>query len=276
MNKHILSIFFLFTVFFISCNSEEKQKGKIVAQVNNARITNSDLNMSVPSSMPDEVKKAFKRELMEKWIEEEIFYQAAIDEGLELSESELTMVQNYRRKIIVQKYLDKYANRIYKILDQEVEDYYNKHANEFLWNSDYVHIIHLVMESDDRAINREIRNSKQLLDVINKNFFDQQSTRERPNGDLGYVKLSDLPGSITRAISTMKTGTIRGPIKSEYGIHYIQLLDIQRLGSQKEFDLVKDEIIMRLKLQKRNSEIENLKNKLRPDFTIQTDLSNIE
>ena len=198
-----------------------------------------------------------------------------MEEGLSLSEEEKLLVNNYHRNLLVQKFLKSHLSNNYRILDQEVEDYYEKHQKEFVWDDDYVQIIHLVIENDDAAIRSEIRNSKNLMEVIQKNFFDQQSTPERPIGNLGYQKLSDFPGTIVRRISKMKTGNISGPLKTIYGYHYIQLLDFQKKGKIKDLDLARNEINMRIQLIKRNEEIDNLKQTLRSRFTIQTDLSKL-
>lgn len=271
---HLLFLFII-TIYLFSCRSEDKNKADVVAQVNMAQITNSELESSLSPSISIEVKQALKRKLMEKWIEEEIFYQAALEDGISLSEDEERMVKDYARHLIIQRYLGEKINRNYRILDQEIEDYYNKHREEFKWDSDYAQIIHLVMENEDKTINNEIRKSKNLTDVIKNNFFDQQSTDTRPIGDLGYIRLDELPSRLERSIRRMKTGNIGGPIKTELGNHYVQLLDFQKSGSQKDLDVVREEIIFNLKLQKRNAEIEKLKQNLRPNFTIQTDVAKL-
>jgi peptidyl-prolyl cis-trans isomerase C len=246
-----------------------------VAQVNTAQITNTELESAIPEGSPAEAKLALKRNLMEKWIEEEILYQVAQEEGLSLSEQEMQLVINYEKRLLIQKYIDTRLSHNYRILDQEVEDYYNKHQREFVWDEETVHIIHLVLENDDSAIKSEIRNTKDLMEVIKKNYFDQQSTPERPIGDLGYHKLSEFPNTIQRQISKIKTGNISGPIKTNYGYHYIQLLDYQKKGAIKDLDMARDEIYMRLQLGKRDEEIESIKQSLRAKFTIQTDLSKL-
>ena len=213
--------------------------------------------------------------LMEKWIEDEIFYQAAMEEGINLTHYEETLVKNYRKRLIIEKYLKKYLNKNYRILDQAIEDYYNNNKQEFVWDDTYVHIIHLVLENRERVIDNEIQSTKDLLAVIKDNFFDQKSTTERPIGDLGYVKLTDLPSDLSSRIKNMKTGTIRGPIRTSLGYHYIQLLDVQNPGTIKDLDLVRDEIIHRLQIQQRKNEIEDLKRRLRENYTIQTDLSKL-
>jgi peptidyl-prolyl cis-trans isomerase C len=274
--KFISSLFLISTGILITgCTNNGNSKGNVVAQVNEAQITNTELETAIPEGSSPEVKLALKRNLMEKWIEEEIFYQVALEEGLSLSEQEMLLVKNYEKSLLVQKYIDTRLSHNFRILDQEVEDYYNKHQREFVWDDETVHIIHLVLENDDSAIKSEIRQSKDLMEVIKKNFFDQQSTPERPIGDLGYQKLSEFPNMIQRRIRNLKTGNISGPIKTNYGYHYIQLLDYQKKGAIKELDLARDEIYMRLQFLNRNEEIKNIQQSLRSGFTIQTDLSKL-
>jgi len=257
------------------CSREDNNKRDVVAQVNTAMITSSELEEAIPQDITNEVKLALKRNLMEKWIEDEIFYQTAVEEGLTLTEKEKLQIQNYERSLLIKKFLENHLSDNFKILDQEIEDYYNVHKKEFTWDDEYVHIIHLVMDNDDAGIRTEIRGSKDLLDVIRKNFLDQQTTPERPIGDIGYQKLNEFPDEIVKRIKSMRTGNISGPLKTKYGYHYIQLLDRQNKGDTKELDLVRGEINMRIQLSKRNEAIENLKRELRPRFTIQTDLSKV-
>jgi parvulin-like peptidyl-prolyl isomerase len=274
--KFISSLLLISTGILITgCTNKSNSKGNVVAQVNEAQITNTELEAAIPEGSSPEVKLALKRNLMEKWIEEEIFYQVALEEGLSLSEQEMLLVKNYEKRLLVQKYIDTRLSPNYRILDQEVEDYYNKHQREFVWDDETVHIIHLVLDNDDSAIKSEIRQSKDLMEVIKKNFFDQQSTPERPIGDLGYQKLSEFPNTIQRRIRNLKTGNISGPLKTKYGYHYIQLLDFQKKGAIKDLDLARHEIYMRLQFFNRNEEIKNIKQSLRSGFTIQTDLSKL-
>ena len=274
--KSLLSfILLMISILIVGCGTKSDNKKNVVAQVNTAQITNDELESAIPEGSPAEVKLALKRNLMEKWIEEEIFYQVALEEGFSLSEQEMKLVENYEKRLLIQKYIDTRLSHNYRILDQEIEDYYNKHQREFVWDDETVHIIHLVLENDDSAIKSEIRNSKDLMEVIKKNYFDQQSTPERPIGDLGYQKLSEFPTTIQRRIRNIKTGNISGPLKTNYGYHYIQLLDFQKKGEIKDLDMARDEINMRLQLLKRDEEIDTIKQNLRSKFTIQTDLSKL-
>jgi parvulin-like peptidyl-prolyl isomerase len=274
--KKLLFLLAIITAILITgCANKSDSKGNVVAQVNTAQITNTELEYAIPEGSPAEVKLALKRNLMEKWIEEEIFYQVALEEGFSLSDQEMSLVKNYEKRLLIQKYIDTRLSHNYRILDQEVEDYYNKHQREFVWDEETVHIIHLVLENDDSAIKSEIKKSKDLMEVIRKNFLDQQSTPERPIGDLGYQNLNEFPTTIQRRLRNLKTGNISGPIKTIFGYHYVQLLDYQKKGEIKDLDIARDEIYMRLQLIKRDEETDEIKQSLRSRFTIQTDLSKL-
>jgi hypothetical protein len=136
----------------VACSPEEKSKSNVVAQVNLAQMTTQELAIAVPPSVSTEVGSALKRKLIEKWIEDEIFYQSALKEGLSLNENEKRMVENYQRSLLVDKYLDKYISTNYKPLEQEIENYYNLHRQEFVWKEESVHLVHLVLDTDDRTL----------------------------------------------------------------------------------------------------------------------------
>lgn len=275
-NRSLLFILLAVFIFLAACEEEQRPRQNVVAQVNLAQMTTEDLEASVPPTGSKEVRSALKRKLIEKWIEDEIFFQAAVKEGLTLSERELNQVRNYSRSLLIDKYLDKYVNVNYKPLDLEIDNYFQRHKAEFLWEDEYAHIIHLVLDTDDRMLKEEIPKSTSLLDVIKNNFLDQQSSIEKPVGDLGYVKVNDLPSKLAQTVRQAKTGAIRGPIRTEYGYHYIQVIDLQPAGAQQELEVVKDEIVMRLKIERRLKEIGKLKQSLQPTFTIQTDLTKLD
>ncbi len=256
MGKKLKMLLPAFLMLLTACTSEKMDDFDIVAKVNASYITNSFLDEAGSQQTSEEVRAALKRKIMEKWIEDEILYQTAIQEGLSLSTYEQEQVRAYQKRILIEKFLEKHLNRSYRVLDQEIEDYYNQHEQEYVWNEDHVQLIHLVLDNDDRVIRTEIGNSKDLLEVIKKNFFDQKSTPERPIGNLGYIPVSSLPEKLVSKIKTMRTGSIQGPIKTEYGYHYVQVMDYQKTGRIKSLDIVKNEIIERIKLQKRKTESE--------------------
>lgn len=274
-NKIIILIQFSLSFLFFNCQPDKADSENIIAQVNEAYITLEELESKIPEGTEEEVKLALMRQFMEQWVEEEIFYQTAQNENLEYSETELMLIKDYKRRLLIQSYIEGKINKNYRVLDKEIEEYYKQHKDEFVWIEDNVHIIHLIIENRENKIFSEISKSKNLLDIINSYYFDMQSTPTRPIGDLGYVKVSDLPEKLSKTVKELSTGTISRPIKLTDGYHFVQLLDYQKKGNAKALDIVKNEVELRLNVIKRKQELSKLKRELQSNFNIQTDISKL-
>ena len=262
-------------LLFLSCQPKNDNSENVIAQVNEAYITLEDLEAKISDGTNEEIKLALMRQFMEQWVEEEIFYQTAQNENLEYTVNELRLIRDYKRRLLIQSFIESKIDKNYRILDKEIEDYYRQHKEEFVWNEDNVHIIHLVIENREDKVFEEISKSKDLLEIIKSYYFDMQSTSSRPIGDLGYINLSDLPEPLAKKVKELSTGTISKPIKLTDGYHFIQLLDFQKKGNDKNLELVKDEIKLRLSIVKRKQELSKLKRELQANFNIQTDISKL-
>jgi parvulin-like peptidyl-prolyl isomerase len=277
--QHTFGLFItvaILNIFLLTCESQPEMSDELVAQVNDSYLLINQLNYLVPEGIDPELNLALKKNLISKWVDDEILYQAALDDGMKLEAKEQFLVEKYYKSLLIQRYLSLKIDRNYRISQKEIEDYYKEHSKEFIFKDDVVHIVHLLMEQRDNAIFREIRESKDLMEIIKKYYFDNKSTMERPNGDLGYLSTSTLPSNFINVIKRMKTGAISSPISSDQGYHFIQLLDKQSKGNIKDQELVQDEIILRLKKEKRQLELERLLKDLKDKSQIQTYLSKVQ
>jgi len=263
-------------IILLSCEKEKEAPQGFIAQVNDHYLLNKQLQYAVPPGLDSETAFALKNNLISHWIEGEVLYQTAVAEGVTLSDKDKYLLHEYEKSLYIEKYLAHKLDRDYKVPEKEIENYYKEHSGEFKRTEDEVHLIHLLMEQRDNAIFKEIKEAKDLNDIINKYYFNEKSTPERPNGDLGYVPVRSLDGRFLKVLKRMKTGTISSPIKTEQGYHFIQLLDWQKKGSTIALDLVQDEIVLRLKREKRQEERKRLLRELKEKAQIQTYLSKIE
>lgn len=248
----------------------------LVAQVNDHFLLKEQLQYSVPDGLDDKMALALQKNLITQWVENEIFYQTALKEGVAYTSAEKYMIDQYKKALLVQRYLDQRLNKNYKISQKEIDDYYRDHSKELVRKEDEVHLIHLLLEQRDNAIFKEIGESSDLMNLIKKYYFDEKSTSERPNGDLGYIPVTELPNKFVKVISRMRTGAISNPVRTDQGYHFFQLVDFQKKGSIIDLELVKNEIMMRIKKERRGEELERLKKELKENFQVQTYLSKIQ
>jgi parvulin-like peptidyl-prolyl isomerase len=285
MNPRIMKLstkyYKLFVLIFIaivifSCEQKNELPAGLVAQVDDSYLVKKQLEYRVPAQISGDVAFSMKRMMIKQWVENEIIYQSAIKEGLKLNEEEQFQIDSYKKSLLVEKYLNNKLNKNYLVSDKEIEDLYNSTKKEFVRVADEVHIIHLNIENRDNAIFNEIRESSDLKEIISKYYFDTRSTMEKPNGDMGYVVLETLPDFMQKEIKRLKTGSISRPIKSDQGYHFIQLIDKQKAGTQIDLDLVKDELVRRIKWNKRQQESKRLASELKDKFQVQTYLSKVQ
>ncbi len=276
INHGLLAAAMIFLIFVLGCNRSADLPEGLVAQVNDQYLIRDQVEYSVPANLDEELALSLKKRIIADWVETEVFYQAALKEGVNLNEKNQFLLENYQKELLVQQYIDQQIDRNYSISNKTIEDYYDQHRNEFIRAQDEVHIVHLLMEQRDNAIFREIRRAEKLQDIIKKYYFDEKSTQMRPNGDLGYVVLSDLPDELSRTIKRLRPGEISRAVQTDQGYHFLQLLDRQDAGTVRSLDLVKNQILLRLKRERYREELERLKKNLRKEYQIQTYLSKIQ
>lgn len=263
-------------VSLVTCKRQIELPENLIAQVNNEFLVLDQLNYMIPDDLDPELSLSLKKTVISNWVDEEVLYQMALEEGYKLDDKEKFLLKRYEKSLIVQRYLNQRIDRSFRVSQREIEDYYRDHAQEFVYQDESVHIIHLLLEQRDNAIFTEIQNSRDLMEIIRRYSFDQKSTLSRPNGDLGYVVLKSLPDPFSSVIKKMKTGSISAPIRSDQGYHFFQLLDRQSRGNPIDLELVKNEIMLRLKKERRELELDRHIKDLKEKAQIQTYLSKIQ
>jgi parvulin-like peptidyl-prolyl isomerase len=273
----LISISVAGTVQFLGCQKNQPDPLEIVARVGNQYLTRETINSLVPSSISDEDRDFLIKNLVEKWIESQVMAQTAENEGIKLAPNDAYQIESVKLEMYAKELLNKKIPENFTITDKEIEDYYDLNKSRFARKNDEVHLVHLYLEKLDRAITTEIKQSNSLLDAIQKNFLDRQISRVvEPNGDLGYVEVDMLRPKLKSAIRGTKTGIIYGPIKTDEGYHFLQVLDRKPADSIRSLDLVRAEIFDLLKIEKRDQMIRSYKEKIKKDFQIETFYANIE
>ena len=259
------------------CQSNEHDPLEVVAKAGNQYLTKDMVGNLIPENISDEEKDLFVKNLIDKWIERQLLSQYAIREGIELTSEDEWQLEKMRMEILTTKLLNKKIKRDIPVTDKEIEDYYEKNQDQFQREKDEVHLVYLFQEKLDKAIVKEIKQSKLLLDVIKKNFLEGQGNQlNESNGDLGYVPLKTLRSEFRWAIRGKKTGIIYGPVKTKEGYHYLQVLDRQPAESIRSLDLIHDEIVALVQIEKREQLINNLKENTLKDLPVETFYNNVD
>lgn len=259
------------------CQTKKVDPTETIARVGEAYLTRETVISLIPTHLGQDEQRVLIKNLVDKWIERQVLAQTARDEGVELSPHESWQIEKVELEMYATKLITEKVPKDFAVTDKEIEDFYNANQSQFERQRDEVHIVHLYLEKLDRALVTEIQQSQSLTEVIQKNFLDRQQSRVvEPNGDLGYVEVDKLHSQFRSAIRGTKTGIIYGPIRTDEGYHFLQVLDRKPANSIRSLDLVRSEIIDVIKIEKRHAAIKRYVENLKKNYEVETFLDGLE
>jgi len=107
--------------------------------------------------------------------------------------------------------------------------------------------IFLALGSDEAATKKKAEDIAKQASAPNADFaalakqYSQDTDSAGKGGDLGIQEKAFLPAGVADAVYTMAPGTVSAPVKSAFGYHIIQLLEVIP-GKQKSFEQVRAEL----------------------------------
>ena len=122
------------------------------------------------------------------------------------------------------------------VSDEDIEAYYSENRDRWLQDEQRRarHILILSGEDESAALAKaesilaRVQAGESFADVA-KDMSEDTVTAEQ-GGDLGSLTRSQLPSELGSEIFSMEEGELRGPVKSEFGYHIVQLDEVREPG----------------------------------------------
>ena len=102
-------------------------------------------------------------------------------------------------------------------------------------------------EAKAKEVIERLQQGEDYTDLVLE-YSDDEGTKQQ-GGDLGMLAKSQLPGALGEAIFSMQLGEISDLVRTEFGFHIINLVDLESDGMV-PFNLVRNEIELELRAQK--------------------------
>jgi peptidyl-prolyl cis-trans isomerase C len=275
MYKKLILVVPLISILFLGlggCRKKEqmqKSQKDVLAQVNDAFLSETDLKMNIPEAQRDSIALDQKEDYIRRWIQEEILYQEAKRKGIDQDETVKWQVEQAARITIIEAFLEKELENKIKVSEEEAKQYYEKNKNMFKREEDEVRISHILVRNMAEAGLVAVKLKEgESFEMIAKQMSLDEGTKEK-GGDMGYIPLSQLPPDFYEAVTESEVGGVRS-IETKYGFHITKVTDKKERGSIREYDLVKDQITNSLIFAKKNQELRRFLEELTKDATIQT------
>jgi len=130
--KHLLVI--LFISFAISCASEKKTDGVILASVYDKNLYLHELSEMIPDGLLANDSVEYAKRMIDKWIHEELMLKKA-ELNLTDEQKDVTLeLDDYRSSLLRFKYQTEYVNQKMDTIvpDAEIENYFEENKEDFI------------------------------------------------------------------------------------------------------------------------------------------------
>ena len=246
-----------------------KKEGKLLAEVNSAKITTGDLEQEI-ENLPEYLKAMSntpqgRQEILETMIMRELALQQATKEGLNKGAEYEQRLLALKKNLIIELYLKKKFETEVQISDAELKNFYNQNIEKFE-TGEQIRASHILVKSEEEAkdILAKIKAGGNFEELAKENSADSSA---KNGGDLGWFGRNSMVPTFEKTALALKEGQISDVVKTEFGYHIIKLTGKRPAGSR-SFDEVKDQIKGAIMPSKQKEVFEKLKEDLRKNAKI--------
>jgi parvulin-like peptidyl-prolyl isomerase len=282
-NRHYFLLCLLTIIFIVACDKFNIFSRPYVATVNGSKIYLDEYQIRLNQKMsmlpkdilnqPNYVKR-LEEEVLDNMITEKIMYLRAQELNISVGASELEdkineikkdygedfanllaqeniryeqWKEDLKKEMFLQKLVAVDINTKIRVSDDEAEDYFNEHRNNYRVES-RVKVAQIVV--------RDLAKAQEVLARLNAgDDFTTLASKvsigpeARQGGDLGFITRGVMPEPLEETIFKLPVNKISPIVQSPYGFHIFKVLESQP-ARIKNFSDIKDEVIAAIRAQK--------------------------
>lgn len=250
-----LLVMLLGVVVLAGCGDKTEEAAEtdeeLAGQVEEWTLTRTELEDIIAKLPPNQKKKydspRGRVELVDLYIEDNLFFEEAKRLGLENDEAVKKAMDNALKRILVGEYYKRYVEKRATPTEDEIKDYYELHKDDFT-AMPLVKARHLFAKTKAKIdeMKQRIDAGEKLTSLIQK--YSEDDMTRKDNGDLGYfnpggyIRFVGYSQTFSDAVFALEPGTISDPIKWEKGWSIVYVVEKEPEKLQPLSD-ARDEII---------------------------------
>lgn len=249
-----ISLMLIAASILTGCGKEEP-KTEYVARVNDAYLTKKELASLIDTNMDNTLHKS---EVIRNWINREILFQKAKNEGILKNDDYKRLVQNSGKELAGVLLLDSYIASVKINFEQrDLINYFNENNNDFKLADDsyLLNLIHF--SNEDRAVEfRSLVLDSDWQKAMNI-FYGDSAIIDNENEVL--LKEQDVSSiKVLRVVKRLHPLEISIVISEREGYYtVVQVLKKYLIGSIPSYNVMKNEVKKRYLAEKRKELLEN-------------------
>ena len=206
--------------------SEDKAATQVAARVNKEEISVHQINyvLSRSGNIPSEQLPAAGKQVLEKLIDQDLLMQKAVSDKLDRDPAVMLSIDNAKRQILAQSYLDKTMSAAVNPTEEEAHDYYSKHPELFSQRRIFRFQQLSIVGGKDivSGVGQQLTASKSMADLAT--WAQGKSLQVSSNASVKAAE--QLPMELLPRLHQMKDGQI-GVIAQPNGVTVLQLVASQ-------------------------------------------------
>ena len=243
----------------------DKSHGAL-AQVNRAELNEDELRTLIPSEIREGITGAEIRDILDRWVETELLYQKARQEGVDRDPEVAKLLYDMERQLLADEYLQReLKNRVF-VDNDEIQAYYDANKDKYTRE---LHLRHIVLDTleDAQEVLAQLENGASFDKLARQRSVDASSSK---GGDLGYLSKGSMNPAFESFAFSMEKNELVGPVPSTFGFHVVKLVGRRRSAQPVSFEDARDEIMQELLLEKQQQAHAEILSELRGAATVHT------
>lgn len=141
---------FVFIPFFVACGHKDAAKGEkdVLVSLNDEKLYLQDVIKLIPLNCLSEDSATFVNDYIYSWVSERLLYEDAKNK---LNDTSLIVkkINDYRRQLYIYYYKENliYSDINTEVSVEEINEYYNKHLDDYVLETTYVKAHYLTMDA---------------------------------------------------------------------------------------------------------------------------------
>jgi peptidyl-prolyl cis-trans isomerase C len=237
----------------------------VLAQVNDARLTEADLQQLIPNELRESITGAEIREILDRWVRTELLYQRARSEGLDDNAAVAARLHELQRDLLADELLQRELAQRVKVGNEELQEYYRAHQAEYTQELQLKHILVDTREEAEQIVVM-VRNGAVFEELARARSRDASAPR---GGDLGFLGKGAMNPAFDPHVFAAVPGAVVGPIATTFGFHVVKVAARRPAAEPLSFEAVRDEILHSLLLEKQQAAQQQIFEEMRRGAQVQ-------
>ncbi len=206
-----------------------KEKGEVVAEVNDHKIYLSELNDEL-SNIPENVgldasSSVGKRAVLDKLIDRTLLLQEIENEGLENDPQVIEKIELQKEQLLINEFIARKFGAQLQISEEEVRNFYEQNKQNLI-TPEKRSVRHIVVPTQEKAeeIRELLLNGADFAEMVEKHSSEDFRA---DGGQLGYIEKAKFIPEFSGPAFNLKLNEFSKPVQTQFGYHIIQVLDIQ-------------------------------------------------